>query len=136
MEEGWSHDHHPRYHILLRLPWPPHRDGWRSRFYEKRTYDNLDRVTRVDRHDTTSGGNLIARSEMKYDDRGRVYQSVRYGVDPRTGTVGNSLTDNSWFDDAGNAIKQQPAGSKLFTKTQCDSDAIPQPSLGPRQTRE
>ena len=89
-------------------------------FYEKRTYDNLDRVTRVDRHDTTSGGNLIARSETKYDDRGRVYQSVRYGVDPSTGTVGNSLTDNSWFDDAGNAIKQQPAGSKLFTKTVYD----------------
>lgn len=51
-------------------------------FYEKRTYDNLDRVTKVDRHDTTSGGNLIARSEKKYDDRGRVYQNIRYGVDP------------------------------------------------------
>jgi len=86
-------------------------------FYEKRTYDNLDRVTKVDRHDTTSGGNLIARSETKYDDRGRIYQSVRHGVDPSTGTVGNALTDNTWFDAAGNVIKQQPAGSKLFMKT-------------------
>jgi len=89
-------------------------------FYEKRTYDNLDRVTRVDRHDTTSGGNLIARSDTKYDDRGRIYQSVHYGVDTSTGSVGNALTDNSWFDDAGNTIKEQPAGSKLFTKTVFD----------------
>ena len=85
-------------------------------FYEKRVYDNLNRVTKVDRHDTTSGGNLIARSETKYDDRGRVYQNVRHGVDPSTGTVGNTLTDNTWYDDAGNEIKAQPAGSKLFTK--------------------
>ena len=89
-------------------------------FYEQRTYDNLNRVTKFDRHDTTSGGNLITRSETKYDDRGRVYQRVRYGVDPSTGTVGNSLTDNSWFDDAGNVIKQQSPGSKLFTKTVYD----------------
>ena len=97
-------------------------------FYEKRTYDNLDRVTKVDRHDTTSGGNLIARSETKYDDRGRVYQSVHYGVDPSTGTVGNSLTGNKWYDAAGNLIKELPAGSKLFTKSAYDGLA--------RQTKE
>ncbi|MEO2013523.1 MAG: hypothetical protein ABGZ53_04055 [Fuerstiella sp.] len=43
------------------------------------------------------------------------------GFDPATGTVGNSLTDNTWFDAAGNVIKQQPAGSDLFTKTTYDS---------------
>lgn len=86
-------------------------------FYEKSFYDNLNRVTKVDRHDTTSSGNLVARSETKYDDRGRTYQSVRYGVDPSTGTVGNSLTDNTWYNAASQVIKQQPAGSKLFTKT-------------------
>jgi len=88
--------------------------------YEKRTYDNLDRVTKVERHDTTANGNLIARSETKYDDRGRVYQSIRHGVDPSTGTVGNALTDNAWHDDAGNVIKQQSAGAKLFTKSKYD----------------
>ncbi|MEO8494004.1 MAG: hypothetical protein ABI614_02965, partial [Planctomycetota bacterium] len=88
--------------------------------YEKRTYDNLDRVTKVERYDRTADGNLIARSETKYDDRGRVYQSVQHGVDPSTGTVGNALTDNAWFDDAGNVTKQRPAGSKLFTKTKYD----------------
>jgi len=89
-------------------------------FYEKRFYDNLDRVTKVDRHDTTSGGNLIARSETKYDDRGRIYQSVRHGVDPMNGTVGNSLTSDTWFDASGRQIKSLPAGSKLFTKTVYD----------------
>ena len=64
--------------------------------------------------------NLIARSETKFDDRGRVYQTIRYGVDPSTGNVGNALTDNNWFDAAGNLIKQLPAGSKLFTKTSYD----------------
>ena len=54
---------------------------WRNRrtdtdgevdFYGQAFYDNLDRVTKVDRRNTTSGGNLIARSETKFDDRGRV----------------------------------------------------------------
>ncbi len=90
-------------------------------FSEKLTYDNLDRVIKRERYDTTTSGNLVSRSETKYDDRGRVYQTIRYGVDPSSGTVGNSLTDNTWFDAAGNAIKQQPAGSDLFTKTTYDS---------------
>lgn len=68
---------------------------------QKSTYDNLGQVTRVDRHDTTSGGNLIARSETKYDDLGRVYQTKRHAVDVRTGT---SLTDNTWYDKSGNVF--------------------------------
>ena len=82
-------------------------------FYEETSYDNLDRVTEVRRRNTTSGGNLVAKSATRYDERGRVYQTVRYGVDPDTGTVGNALTDNTWYDAAGNVIKQQPAGSRL-----------------------
>ena len=84
--------------------------------YEKSTYDNLDRVTRVDQHDTTSSGTLVGRRETKHDDRGRVYQTVRYAVDPATGTVGDALTDNTWFDTAGNTIKQQAGGTEQFTK--------------------
>jgi len=90
-------------------------------FSEKLTYDNLDRIIKRERYDTTTSGNLVARSETKFDDRGRVYQTSRYGVDPSTGTVGNSLTDNTWYDASGNAIKQQPAGSDLFTKVTYDS---------------
>jgi len=33
-----------------------------------------------------------------FDARSRVYQTIRYGVDPTTGIVGNSLPDNPWFD--------------------------------------
>ncbi|MBC8874772.1 MAG: RHS repeat-associated core domain-containing protein [Planctomycetes bacterium] len=106
-----------------------HTYDWRNRrtdtdgeidFYEKAYHDNLDRVTKTERYDTTANGNLISRNETKYDDRGRVYQTIRYGVDPSTGTVGNALTDNTWYDAAGNVIKQSPAGSKLFTKTVYD----------------
>jgi len=90
-------------------------------FCQKSTYDNLAQVTRVDRHDTTSGGNLIARSETEYDNLGRVYQTKRYAVDVSTGTVGNGLTDNTWYDESGNVLKEHPAGSEAFTKHQYDS---------------
>ena len=89
-------------------------------FYQKNTYDNLNRVTKVERYDTDEEGNLVDRTETKFDDRGRVYQRVQHGVDPTTGDVGNALIENAWHDDAGNVIKEQPAGSKLFTKTKYD----------------
>ena len=84
-------------------------------FYQKVCYDNLNRVVRTERFDTTVSGNLIARSITNFDDRSRIYQTIRYGVDPATGTIGNSLTDNTWFDDSGNTIKSLPSGSSLFT---------------------
>ena len=85
-------------------------------FYEKTYYDNLDRTIENERYDTTSGGNLIGRNEIKYDDRGRTYRTIRYGVDPATGTVGNSLADNIWFDASSRVIKQLPEGAQLFAK--------------------
>ena len=90
-------------------------------FFQKSYFDNLNRVTKSERYNTTEMGNLIARSETQFDDRGRVFRRIQYGVDPSTGSVGNSLTSNSWFDDSGNVIKDQPAGSDLFTKSVYDS---------------
>lgn len=84
-------------------------------------YDNLDRVTQTDRHNTDADGNLIGRNETKYDNQGRVYQSYVYAVDPSTGDVGNSLVSNSWYDPVGNLLKQLPAGSQLFQKSVYDS---------------
>ncbi|HEX7449814.1 MAG TPA: RHS repeat-associated core domain-containing protein [Pirellulales bacterium] len=77
--------------------------------------DNLSRATQVDRHAKASG-NLIGRSKTFYDDRGRVYQTITYGVDPSTGNVGNSLVDNTWYDPLGHSIKTLPSGSNVFTK--------------------
>jgi YD repeat-containing protein len=91
--------------------------------YTKATYDNLDRATKQERYleISDSADRLLARSETFYDNLGRVYQTKRYAVDVSDGTVGNALVSNTWFDDAGNAIKQQSAGSQAFTKTVYDS---------------
>ena len=86
-------------------------------FYESYTYDNLNRVIRTDRRDTTHEGNLVSRSETKFDSRGQNYQTITYGVDPSTGEVGNTLRSNIWYDPSGRAIKELKAGSQAFTKT-------------------
>jgi RHS repeat-associated protein len=94
-------------------------------FYQVSEYDNLNQVVRVDRRNTTSSGNLIARSETKFDNRGRVYQSIRYAVDPATGTVGNSLVDNTFYDANGNVVEIRPAGSEAFTRSTFDGVGRP-----------
>lgn len=91
-------------------------------FYQHFTYNNLGRIVQIDRKDG-SGGNLVARSQTILDNQGRIYQSIVYGVDPTTGTVGNALTSNNWYDEAGNLIKAFPAGSQQFTKSLYDSQA-------------
>ena len=85
-------------------------------FYQKTYYDNLDHIVKVERYDTNDSGHLIAKSETKFDDRGRVYQSLRYAVNPSTGSVGSALIDRTWYDAAGNVIKQQSGGTQQFTK--------------------
>ena len=90
-------------------------------FYEKGHYDNLDRLVKKERYDTTLAGNLVMRSTTSFDDRGADFQSATYAVDPLTGIVGNALVSNRWFDASGNEVKSLPAGSQLFTKTTLDS---------------
>ncbi|TWT55980.1 tRNA3(Ser)-specific nuclease WapA precursor [Allorhodopirellula solitaria] len=85
------------------------------------TYDNLNRVIQSDRYDTSASGNLVSRNVTKYDNLGRVYQSIGYAVDPNTGTVGNPITSNTWFDAVGNPVKSMPGGSSRFTKQVFDS---------------
>jgi YD repeat-containing protein len=88
--------------------------------YTAYTYDNLDQLLQVDQRNGSVTGNLIGRKMTKYDDRGRVYQTIKYAVDPSTGTVGNSLTDNVWYDPSGNVVKRLHAGSGLFQKVEHD----------------
>jgi hypothetical protein len=102
---------------------------WRNRllttdgeenFFQSRTYDNLGRVTRVERRDTTSTGMLVARTDTFYDDLDRVYSTVLYGVDLTSGATTGSLAGNTWYAAAGNVIKQQQPGQRTFTKTVYD----------------
>jgi RHS repeat-associated protein len=104
-------------------------------------YDNLGAVTQRQRYDgdqvaVTANGNgvtltlpggstdpsprLRAQSVTAYDDRGRVYLTQTYSVDPSTGAVAaNTLKTNSWYDHRGNSIKTSVPGG-LVTKTQYD----------------
>ena len=90
-------------------------------YYAKQYFDNLDRVDKTERYDTTLAGNLIARKTTSWNDRGVAFQAATYAVDPATGLVGNALVSNTWRDAAQNTIKSLPAGSQLFTKIVIDS---------------
>lgn len=91
-------------------------------FYQATTFDNLDRAVKLQRYDTVGPptGALIAQNESFFDDRGNVYQTKRYAVNPTTGVVGNVLIDNFWYDAVGNPVKELPAGSERFTKREFD----------------
>lgn len=85
--------------------------------YTVYTYDNLDRLTETQRY-ASSGGNLIAQTATNIDDRNRVYQQIVYAVDPSTGTVGNAMTGNSWYDYSGNLLQQiNPGDGQVFSKS-------------------
>src|SRR6266498_4056510 len=61
--------------------------------------EHLDRVTQIDETNGI-GGVLINRSQVNYDNLGRVYETVKYAVDPATGTTGNTLRDQLCYDAA------------------------------------
>ena len=104
--------------------------------YTYNYYDNLDRITQTESyHDVDADGVyidddndgdgqnddiLLARDETSYDERGRVWQTTTHEVDPDDGSVGNSLVNKTWYDDAGNVVKSLPAGSSAFSKTVYD----------------
>ncbi len=80
-------------------------------FYEMFNHNNLDRLILTERRDTGSTGALGWKTENKYDPRGGIYRTVRQGTN---GASGNSLTDNYWYDAAGNQIRRLPSGSQMF----------------------
>jgi RHS repeat-associated protein len=89
-------------------------------FFEHSTFDNLDRIVLTQRRNTTSDGKLVTKSETLYDNRGHVYRTLRYGIDPEDGTGDIALADNTWRDASGNILKQQPAGARAFTRLEYD----------------
>jgi len=85
--------------------------------YTAYTFDNLSRLTETQRY-TASGGTLIAQNGTNFDDRNRPYQQLVYAVDPSSGTVGNALIGNSWYDESGNLLQQiKPGDGQVFTKS-------------------
>ena len=90
-------------------------------------YDNLNHVTTTRHYDgdgvsitstngvpnAPSSSLLRAKSETQFDERGQVYKTLTYSVDPSSGSVSSSaLTIQSWYDSRGLLIKQSsPGGS-------------------------
>lgn len=83
--------------------------------YESYTYDNLDRIPKVEQKNG-SGGNLIGRQETSFDNLGRVFRTKVYAVDPSNGSVGNSLSNDFWYDARGQTMKTKLAGSSKLNK--------------------
>jgi RHS repeat-associated protein len=93
-------------------------DGTRD-YITVQEYDNLDRVTKLSRYHTSynsgdSDNNLISRQESAYDNRGRLYESTVYAD---TASATTAQVSKSWFDAAGNRIRQENAGSEAFSVT-------------------
>ena len=101
---------------------------WRNRlstlteagtFKETYTYCNLGGLTVTKRENiTTETPTLLWLRKQMLDSRGRVYQTRRYSA---LGEAGNCLVDDTWYDPAGNLIKQQKAGGQAFEKMTYDS---------------
>jgi RHS repeat-associated protein len=99
------------------------------------SYDNLDEVVKTQRYDgdgvTLTDGNgdgvpdapaaslLRAQSTVAYDDQRRLYNSRQFSVDPSNGTVGVSLSTDTWYDYRGHTIKETSPGG-LTTKSRYD----------------
>lgn len=84
------------------------------------TYDNLNQVTESTTIRAGTPDVLIAKSEAFYDDRGRVYESRRWGVDD-SGSTTYALTDETWYDATGAVLKSLPSGSEAFNKNSYDA---------------
>ena len=101
--------------------------------YSRAELDNLGRVKKSERYydadddesfpldGTVDGGDrLLSRSERLYDQRGRVYRTRTYAVDPDDGTAGSALVADTWYDAAGQVIKRTSPGSRQFSKIRHD----------------
>jgi len=82
-------------------------------------YDNLNQVVQLRQYDgdnvtltvtngvpAAPGGTLLrAKMTTSFDERGRVYRTQLFEIDPADGTEGRSLATDSWHDTRGNVIK-------------------------------
>ncbi len=98
------------------------------------TYDNLDEVIETQQYagdgvtpqivngvlQALDPSLLRAQAITSYDERGRVYQTQVYDVNPSTGVVSSSaLTTNYYYDHRGDVMAESDPGG-LWTKSQYD----------------
>ena len=84
---------------------------------EDRTYDNLGRITLVERYDDSGTPELIAKTQSYFDAWGQVYETRVYGI---TGGSGTSYSKTEhWYDKRGLELKSESQGD-VFTKTEYD----------------
>lgn len=85
---------------------------------EEKEYDNLNRVTLIERwDDNQSPSVLMAKSENFYDAWGQLYEARTYGIVSGSGTDYTKVA--YWRDKRGLVIKTLSQG-KVFEKTQYD----------------
>lgn len=98
-------------------------------------YDNLDETIVSSIYDAKSviitgqsngvpnrpaASGLRAKSQTDFDDRGRVYRTTQFSVDPISGAIGSdSLTTNVFHDNRGNIIETDAPGG-IVTRAQFD----------------
>jgi len=96
---------------------------WRNRqieiigeldFFQKTDFDNLNRPVQVEQRDGSTSGQLLSSTATLYDNRGRVYRTIRYGVDPGNGSIAGQQTQDTTYDQAYNVLRQEPAGAMEF----------------------
>ena len=90
--------------------------------------NNLGEVVETTGHDGASSasppvpGTLIEKSQSFTDNRGQVYQTKTFAVDPSTGSVGPALTGNRWYDPAGSLMKSIGEGDgDVYTRYERDN---------------
>ena len=84
-------------------PGPPATESWTLGAESAYPVDALSEVTVVD---------TVTVGDTEY--------AVHSVPDPAAGTVGNYLAGYTWYDAAGQVIKQQAPGQRAFSKTQYD----------------
>lgn len=107
---------------------------WRNRVVGQRgadgvaslsTLDNLGEAILSQNYADLDGdfvldsGELRGQSQSLYDDQDRLYRTYIYEVDPVTGTAGDRLTSNVWYNARGLTIKTENSNG-LFSKQRYD----------------
>jgi len=98
------------------------------------TYDNLNHVTVLqtyadgDVNFVIGATELRAKSQSSFDEKGQLFQSTMFHVDPSTGALGNSLTQAFWTSARGLPIKTRGPNGE-FRKTQYDGAGRPTKSF-------